>query len=155
MTVPEKVRFSGENVLDVMTDLVEKHVLFYKSDYYEHDIHTIQNTVGKSRIADRRFLWLLRRYGTRLFREIDVITRIPERKSFEYYHEYCHDILLFGIETRIGNKDVSHIFGDIFFLDYSEEYLKMKELSFASDGKDVDKSFYAAVQWHRHQMMLG
>ena len=148
--IPSKLRFSNINILEAMEHLVENYVICFKSDFYDHDVHTIQDVLGKTKITDRRFLWLRRRYGTYLFTEIDVITRIPERRAFEYFYEFCDDTLLFAIEAHCRNKDIDAILGDLFLLDYGEEYFKMKEIIFTSDGKDADKSLYEAMQWNRH-----
>ena len=101
-TSMEGIRFSNIDILDAMEQIVTRHVQFYQSDFYDYDISTIKNTVGKTMIADRRFLWLPRRCGTYLFYEIDVITRIPQRKAFNYYFEQHSNTLLFAIEVDGG-----------------------------------------------------
>ena len=153
-TSTEGIRFSNVHILDAMEQIVTRHVRFYQSDFYDYDISTIKNTIGKKMIADRRFLWLPRRCGTYLFYEIDVITRIPQRKAFNYYYEQHSDTLLFAIEVGCGNTDPDRITGDLFALDYGEEYQRMHQYSFASDGDDIDNRLYEAIQWANHRRMV-
>ena len=153
-TSMEGIRFSNIDILDAMEQIVTRHVQFYQSDFYDYDISTIKNTVGKTMIADRRFLWLPRRCGTYLFYEIDVITRIPQRKAFNYYFEQHSNTLLFAMEVDGGNMEPDNITGDLFALDYGYEYQKMQEFTFSSDGYDADRNLYEAIQWNNHRRML-
>ena len=153
-TSMEGIRFSNIDILDAMEQIVTRHVQFYQSDFYDYDISTIKNTVGKTMIADRRFLWLPRRCGTYLFYEIDVITRIPQRKAFNYYFEQHSNTLLFAIEVDGGNTDPDSITGDLFALDYGEEYQRMQQYTFASDGDEIDNRLYEAIQWANHRRMM-
>ena len=140
--------------IPIHQQIVTRHVQFYQSDFYDYDISTIKNTVGKTMIADRRFLWLPRRCGTYLFHEIDVMTRIPQRKAFNYYYEQHSNTLLFAIEVRCGNREPDNITGDLFALDYGYEYQKMQEYTFSSDGYDTDRDLYEAIQWANHRRMV-
>ena len=148
---PPRVKFANVNILEVMEAVVDRYVLYYRTDFYDYDIQTIRGTAGKTKIADRRFLWLPRPCGTYLFSEIDVMTRIPERKAFDYYFESRDDTLLFGIEARCGSP--SPVRGDVFVLDYGDEYQRMKELSFRALGAGPDRNFYEAAQWAGHRRM--
>ena len=152
--IPSKLRFSNINILEAMEHLVESYVICFKSDFYDYDVHTIQDVLGKTKIADRRFLWLPRRCGTYLFFEIDVITRIPQRKAFNYYYEQHNDTLLFAIEVGCSNTDPDSITGDLLALNYGEEYQLMQQYTFASDGDDIDNRLYEAIQWANHRRMM-
>ena len=152
--LPAGCRFINVNILEAMEQIVSKYVHFYQTDFYDYDVLTIKNTVGANRIADRRFLWLPRHCGTYLFYEIDVMTRIPQRKAFNYYYEQHSNTLLFAIEVRCGNREPDNITGDLFALDYGYEYQKMQEFTFSSDGYDTDRDLYEAIQWANHRRMV-
>lgn len=150
----EGIRFSNIHILDAMEQIVTRHIRFYQSDFYNYDISTIKNAVDKTMIAGRRFLWLPRRCGTYLFYGIDVITRIPQRKAFNYYFEQHNDTLLFTIEVGCGNSDPDSITGDLFALDYGDEYQRMQQYTFSSDGDDIDNKLYEAIQRANRRRMM-
>ena len=152
--ISEGIRFSNIDILDAMEQIASRYIHLYQSDFYNHDISTLKNTVGATMIADRRFLWLPRGCGTYLFYEIDVISRIPQRKTFNYCYEQHNDTLLFAIEIRCGNTDSDNITGDLFTLDYGDEHQRMQKYIFSSDGDDTDRKLYEAIQWDNHRRML-
>lgn len=62
-----------KNIIETMTNLVEKKVEHYKSDFYDHDLKTLENPEYNN------YIWILRDSGTWLF---------PEDEASNIY-SYC------------------------------------------------------------------
>lgn len=132
---PEDMRFMNIDIPDAMERIVSAVVVYYQSDYYDYDAHTIRAAMQKPAIEDRRFIWLPRRCGTWLFRERDVMTGVAERHTFNFYYENYDDggAVPFCLELYPDNTDPEHAWGDLFALDYGKEYGWLRNYTLMAD----------------------
>lgn len=108
------------NLLEVMQKKVDVFVEHYQTDFTVHDVATLTKEAKKG----DRYYWLIRKNGTHLYHERDLMVKDPDwncRDILDYYKDYDKHLYVLTITGKDGDK----IEGDIRHFDY---YTTCKEL---------------------------
>ena len=125
-------KFENMDILACLDAVMKQNTGFYQSDF-EIDKEIIQKAAASPDREDRTLLWLSRPSGTHCFRERDVFLKdTAPHNTWRFYMEQTSDrILAYAIE--LTGKEHGKIKGNLYELDYSRHYERVKEKGLPAD----------------------
>ena len=113
------LRFNGIDLIASMELIVLSHMDCYQSDFYEHDILTLERAMESTDPADRSFIWLCRKCGTWLLSEKDTLIK-PSHAYITlcFYEEQgmSDEILAFAVDVTYMKN--GRPIGNLSLMDY-------------------------------------
>lgn len=125
-------RFDNVDVFASLNALMKQNTGFYQSDL-EIDKEVIAKAAASPDAADKTLLWLSRPSGTYCFKERDVFLKdTGPHNTWRFHKEQTRDrILAYAIE--LTGVERGKIRGNLFELDYSQHYQRVKEQAIPAD----------------------
>lgn len=125
-------RFDNVDVLASLNAIMKQNTGFYQSDF-KVDKEIIARAAASPDAADKTILWLSRPSGTHCFRERDVFLKdTGAHNTWRFHKEQTRDrVLAYAVEIT-GVED-GKIRGNLFELDYSQHYQRVKGQSVPAD----------------------
>lgn len=101
-------KYKGVNLIDTMTQIVEKHMGNFKDDFYKTDKSIL---LDKKEISENKtFYWYVRRSGTHLLRPSVMFIKGTWNNAEACY---CLDNTKLVYKITIKKHDETSIYGDI------------------------------------------
>ena len=125
-------KFEDVDVFASLEPIMKQNPGFYQSDF-DIDKKIIAEKAASQNPADKTLLWLSRPSGTHCFRERDVFLKdTAPHNTWRFYMEQTSDrILAYAIE--LTGKEHGKIKGNLYELDYSRHYERVKEKGLPAD----------------------
>ena len=130
--MPEQSRFENVDVTASLEAIMKQNTGFYQSDL-EIDKEIIAKAAASPHREDKTLLWFCRPSGTHCFRERDVFLKdTAPHNTWRFYMEQTSDrVLAYAIE--LTGKERGKIKGNLYELDYSRHYERVKEKGLPAD----------------------
>ena len=125
-------KFEDVDVFASLDAIMKQNTGFYQSDF-DIDREIIAKTAASASKEDKTLLWFCRPSGTHCFRERDVFLKdTAPHNTWRFYMEQTSDrILAYAIE--LTGKEHGKIKGNLYELDYSRHYERVKEKGLPAD----------------------
>ena len=130
--MPEQSRFENVDLFASLEAIMKQNTGFYQSDL-EIDKEIIAKAAASPHREDKTLLWFCRPSGTHCFRERDVFLKdTAPHNTWRFYMEQTSDrVLAYAIE--LTGKERGKIKGNLYELDYSRHYERVKEKELPAD----------------------
>ena len=130
--MPEQSKFENMDLFASLEAIMKQNTGFYQSDL-EIDKEIIAKAAASPRKEDKTLLWFCRPSGTHCFRERDVFLKdTAPHNTWRFYMEQTSDrVLAYAIE--LTGKERGKIKGNLYELDYSKHYERVKEKELPAD----------------------
>lgn len=130
--MPKQNKFENVDVLASLHAILKQNTGFYQSDF-DIDREIIARAAVSASKEDKTLLWFCRPSGTHCFRERDVFLKdTAPHNTWRFYMEQTNDrILAYAIE--LTGKEHGKIKGNLYELDYSRHYERVKEKRLPAD----------------------
>ena len=131
--MPEQSKFENVDVTASLEAIMKQNTGFYQSDL-EIDKEIIAKAAASPHREDKTLLWFCRPSGTHCFRERDVFLKdTAPHNTWRFYMEQTSDrVLAYAIE--LTGKERGKIKGNLYELDYSRHYERVKEKGLPADA---------------------
>ena len=125
-------KFEDVDVFASLDAIMKQNTGFYQSDF-DIDREIIAKTAASASKEDNTLLWFCRPSGTHCFRERDVFLKdTAPHNTWRFYMEQTSDrVLAYAIE--LTGKERGKIKGNLYELDYSRHYERVKEKGLPAD----------------------
>ena len=125
-------KFKDVDVFASLNAVLKQNTGFYQSDF-DIDKEIIAKAAASPNREDKTLLWFCRPMGTHCFRERDVFLKdTAPHNTWRFYMEQTSDrILAYAIE--LTGKEHGKIKGNLYELDYSRHYERVKEKGLPDD----------------------
>ena len=137
--MPEQSKFENMDLFASLEAIMKQNTGFYQSDL-DIDKEIIAKAAASPHREDKTLLWFCRPSGTHCFRERDVFLKdTAPHNTWRFYMEQTSDrVLAYAIE--LTGKERGKIKGNLYELDYSKHYerVKEKELTAYADRLDAE-----------------
>ena len=130
--MPKQSKFENVDLFASLNAVMKQNTGFYQSDL-EIDKEIIAKAAASPRKEDKTLLWFCRPSGTHCFRERDVFLKdTAPHNTWRFYMEQTSDrVLAYAIE--LTGKERGKIKGNLYELDYSRHYERVKEKELPAD----------------------
>ena len=130
--MPEQSKFENMDLFASLEAIMKQNTGFYQSDL-DIDKEIIAKAAASPHREDKTLLWFCRPSGTHCFRERDVFLKdTAPHNTWRFYMEQTSDrVLAYAIE--LTGKERGKIKGNLYELDYSKHYERVKEKELPAD----------------------
>ena len=130
--MPEQSKFENVDLFASLEAIMKQNTGFYQSDL-DIDKEIIAKAAASPHREDKTLLWFCRPSGTHCFRERDVFLKdTAPHNTWRFYMEQTSDrVLAYAIE--LTGKERGKIKGNLYELDYSKHYERVKEKELPAD----------------------
>ena len=125
-------KFEDVDVIASLEAIMKQNTAFYQSDF-DIDKRILLEAAARPVAEDKRLLWFSRPSGTCCVRERDVFLKdTAPHNTWRFYMEQTSDrVLAYAIE--LTGKERGKIKGNLYELDYSRHYERVKEKELPAD----------------------
>lgn len=143
--MPEQSKFENMDLFASLEAIMKQNTGFYQSDL-DIDKEIIAKAAASPHREDKTLLWFCRPSGTHCFRERDVFLKdTAPHNTWRFYMEQTSDrVLAYAIE--LTGKERGKIKGNLYELDYSKHYERVKEKELPADTVKLIYEYGERVQ---------